>query len=192
MPRVSLYSTLKFAAIVLGLSFIAWAFYEQLIGRDPLDVAWEDAERLFEDGSYERAEAAFSAILEQRSDHLFALSGLARSRHRAGANEEALAAYNEVLALNPEQADALANRGILLDTMGRHEAALKDYAKALELDPELADGPSWMTRFLRNQAEAPPTIADRMDYLRAELAKPEVERVLRVPEIDEAQRPFRQ
>jgi hypothetical protein len=37
---------------------------------------------------------------------------------------------------------------------------------------------------LRNQPEAPPTIADRAAYLRAELAKPESERLLRMPELD--------
>ena len=76
--------------------------------------------------------------------------------------------------------------------MGRHEAALADYHTALELDPEIASGPHWLTRFLRNQPEAPPTIADRARYLHAELAKPEGERVLRVPEIDARQRPYQQ
>jgi tetratricopeptide (TPR) repeat protein len=76
--------------------------------------------------------------------------------------------------------------------MGRHEEALADYMRALELDPELADGPHWLTRFLRNQPEAPPTIADRAAYLRAELAKPEAERVLRIPELDAQQRPYQQ
>jgi len=85
-----------------------------------------------------------------------------------------------------------ANRGILLDTMGRHEEALADYDEALAIDAEVAKGPHWLTRFLRNQPEAPPTIADRARYLRAELAKPEAERVLRVPEVDQQQRPYKQ
>ena len=85
-----------------------------------------------------------------------------------------------------------ANRGILLDTMGRHEEALADYTTALEIDREAAKGPHWLTRFLRNQPEAPPTIADRAAYLRAELAKPEGERLLRVPELDAQQRPYEQ
>jgi hypothetical protein len=63
---------------------------------------------------------------------------------------------------------------------------------ALDLDPTIADGPHWLTRFLRNQAEAPPTIADRAAYLRAELAKPEGERVLLMPEVDSQQRPYKQ
>jgi hypothetical protein len=76
--------------------------------------------------------------------------------------------------------------------MGRHEEALANYTKALRLDPEIASGPHWLTRFLRNQREAPPTVADRARYLRAELAKPQDERVLRVPEIDAQQRPYEQ
>jgi hypothetical protein len=58
--------------------------------------------------------------------------------------------------------------------------------------PAIADGSHWLTRFLRKQAEAPPTVADRAAYLRAELAKPEGERVLLMPEIDAQQRPYRQ
>ena len=76
--------------------------------------------------------------------------------------------------------------------MGQYPAAVADYGQALSLDPEVADGPHWMTRFLRNQAEAPPTIADRFAYLQAELAKPEAERLLRMPEEDTAQRPYQQ
>jgi hypothetical protein len=73
-----------------------------------------------------------------------------------------------------------------------HEEALADDAQALRLDPEIASGPHWLTGALRNQPEAPPTIADRAAYLRAELAKPEAERLLRVPEADEQQRPYKQ
>jgi len=76
--------------------------------------------------------------------------------------------------------------------MGRHEEALADYDQALRLDREIASGPHWLTRFLRKQPEAPPTIADRAAYLRAELAKPADERVLRIPEIDAQQRPYKQ
>jgi hypothetical protein len=63
---------------------------------------------------------------------------------------------------------------------------------ALELDPAIADGPDWITRFLSNQAEAQPTITDSAAYLRTELAKPEGERVLLLPEIDAQQRSYKQ
>ena len=53
-----------------------------------------------------------------------------------------------------------ANRAILLDSMGRHEEALPDYDEALRLDREIASGPHWLTRFLRHQPEARPTVED--------------------------------
>ena len=54
----------------------------------------------------------------------------------------------------------------------------------------VADGPHWMTRFLRKQAERPPSVADRLAWLVGELAKPPGRRLLRVPEADSAQRPY--
>jgi tetratricopeptide (TPR) repeat protein len=147
---------------------------------------------MFEDGSYERAVATYREALAEAPGHVHALRGLASSLHKAGADDEALAIYDQAIAQAPEFAGTYANRGILLDTMGRHEEALADYTTALQLDPAIADGPHWLTRFLRKQADAPPTVADRAAYLRAELAKPEAERVLLVPEIDQQQRPYRQ
>ena len=184
---------LKTVAIVLAVAFVGWAVYEKfVVGSAPGDYAYHAANRLFEDGQYERAAAGYRDALAQAPDHIHALRGLASSLHKMGAHEEALATYDEAIALEPAFAGAYANRGILLDTMGRHEEALVDYTKALQLDPSVADGPKWLTRFLRNQAEMPPTIADRAAYLRAELAKPEAERLLMVPEVDAQQRPYQQ
>ena len=75
--------------------------------------------------------------------------------------------------------------------MGKYPQAIADYEKALQLDRELADGPNWLTRFLRLQPDKPPTIDERARYLRAELAKPESERVLRKPDDDNKQRPYK-
>lgn len=194
---------LKWVAISLVVAFIAWAVAEKFfISREPGDLAYHAANKLFEDGQYERAAAEYRQALSEDPDHLYALRGLARSLHLAGHHDEALALYDEAIAAVPDVpedegeraalAASHANRGILLDTMSRHEDALRDYEIALDLDPEIADGPNWMTRFLRNQAEAPPTIADRARYLRAELQKPEAERVLSDPDVDSTQRPYKQ
>lgn len=86
---------------------------------------------------------------------------------------------------------AFANRGILKDQMGDYRGALADYRQGLSLEPELADGPGWLTRFLRNQPQRPPSIADRARYLAEQLARPETERLMRVPEQDSRQRPYR-
>jgi tetratricopeptide (TPR) repeat protein len=194
---------LKVVAVVLAVAFVGWAVYDKFFGSvAPGDMAYHAGNRAFEDGNYQRAAEEYRAALEENPDHVHALRGLARSVHLAGQHDEALVLYDEAIARTPAQpqdegeraalAANYANRGILLDTLGRHEAALADYNRALEIDREIAKGPHWLTRFLRNQPEAPPTIADRAAYLRAELAKPEGERVLRMPEIDQQQRPYKQ
>ena len=184
---------LKVVAVAMVVGFLGWALYDKLfVGSAPGDLAYHEANNLFEDGFYERAAQGYRDALAEAPDHLHALRGLARSLHKMGVREEALAHYDASIAQAPEFAGTYANRGILLDTMGRHEEALANYMTALELDPEIADGPHWLTRFLRNQPDAPPTIADRAAYLRAELAKPEAERVLLLPEVDAEQRPYKQ
>jgi tetratricopeptide (TPR) repeat protein len=184
---------LKVVATVMVIAFVGWAVYEKfVVGNAPGDHAYHDADKLFEHGSYERAATTYREALAEAPDHLHALRGLARSLHKTSAWDEALAVYGQAIARAPEFAGTYANRGILLDSMGRHEEALADYTRALQLDPAIAEGPNWLTRFLRKQADAPPTIADRAAYLRAELAKPEGERVLLVPEIDAQQRPYKQ
>jgi hypothetical protein len=55
----------------------------------------------------------------------------------------------------------------------------------------MVEGPNWLTRFLRLQPEKPPSVVDRAAYLRQELAKPESERLLRVPEEDAKQRSYK-
>ena len=190
-------------AIVMVVAFVGWAVYDKFFGGvAPGDMAYHAGNRAFEDGRYQRAAEEYRAALQENPDHIHALRGLARSVHLGGQHDEALVLYDEAIARTPGQpqdegertalAANYANRGILLDTMGRHEEALADYTRALELDPEIAKGPHWLTRFLRNQPEAPPTIAERAAYLRAELAKPEAERVLRMPDVDAQQRPYKQ
>lgn len=184
---------LKVIAVVMAVAFVGWAIYEKFVAEvAPGDMAYHAGNRAFEDGHYGRAIDEFRTALAENPEHAHALRGLAISLHKAGRRDEALSVYEEAIAREPRFGAAYANRGILLDTMGRHEAALEDYTKALELDPELAEGPHWLTRFLRNQPEAPPGISDRARYLRAELAKPEDERLLRVPELDRQQRPYQQ
>ena len=144
-----------------------------------------------EDGRYQEALMEFEDQLRLDSwfppGHLgkgLALMGLQR-------NPEALAAIDQAIALQPDFAAAFANRGILHDRMGRSEKALDDYRRALQLDATLADGPGWITRFFRKQPKAPPTIRDRAVYLEQQLKKPAAERLLRVPELDSAQRSYK-
>ena len=185
--------TLKTIAIAMAVLFIGWATYDRFVADvAPGDMAYHAGNRAFEDAEYARAAADYRQALAEAPDHIWALRGLARTLHLQGQYEESLALYDQAIERDPDFAGTYANRGILLDSMGRHEDALDDYDRALALDAEVAEGPHWLTRFLRNQPEAPPTIVDRARYLRAELAKPEAERVLRVPDIDGQQRSYKQ
>lgn len=185
--------TWKRIAIGLGLASVIWFLYDGMLSpRDPALDAQSAADRAFEDGDYARALSLYRDRTAVDAGNPFALRGVALSLMQLGQNEAALAAFATAIDVDPEFGGAYANRGILHDRMGHHEQAAADYRRALELDPELADGPHWMTRFLRNQAEKPPTIADRLAYLEAELAKPPEERVLSVPKTDAEQRQYQQ
>jgi tetratricopeptide (TPR) repeat protein len=179
-------------ALLFTLAWVGWSVYDSIVReRNPGDAAYLAGNTYFEDGHFAEALPEYEAALAANPGHLFARRGRARSLMQLGRHEESLAVFDEVIGATPEFAASYANRGILHDRMGDYEAALADYRQALRLDPELADGPRWITRFLRNQAERPPTIADRERYLREQLTKPEAERVLRMPEVDAEQRPYK-
>ena len=136
-----------------------------------------------------------AANLESREDR----AGATSARRRAlGRYQAALAAYDEAVEREEArgitdrnrriQGVALANRGIVRDLLGDHRGALADYEAAIGLEPEVGEGPGFLTRFMRNQGERPPSVADRARYLREQLARPPAERLLRIPEEDAEQR----
>ena len=180
-------------ALAIGVLVGGALLYQTfVVGRPPGDTAYLEGEQFFEDGHYERALARYDTALALAPDHFHARRARARTLMQLGRHRDALGAYDALVATRPDFAPLYANRGILHDRMGAHRRAIADYERALVLEPELADGPHWLTRFLRNQPNRPPGIAERAAYLRAELARPTSERVLRVPEMDEAQRSYKQ
>jgi tetratricopeptide (TPR) repeat protein len=158
---------------------------------NPGDINVRAGNYRLEDGFYDEAAKEFSEALEKNPGHVMARLGLATTYMQTGRDTEALQELNLVIELKPELAAAYANRGILYDRSGQHQKALADYRKALELDPEILEGPGFLWRFMRNIDEKPPTIKDRADYLEAELAKPEAERLLKVPDKDEKQQMYK-
>lgn len=187
-----LYRALKWLAILLVTFWIAWSIYDGFFrSRTATDLALDAAHKAYADGNHAAARDGYRELLEDDPGKLDARRGLARSLMELGEYRAALVQFNRAIDAAPEFGATWANRGILHDRMGRYREALRDYRKALSLDPELAEGPGWLTRFLRNQADPPPTIADRADYLEEQLAKPPGERLLRVPERDAQQRSYR-
>ena len=188
----SLYKTLVFTAIFLAVLFVGWSFYDSFLAtKNPGDLAFQTGDQFFEDGDYQHALSSYHEALTEDPNHIPAIRGVARTLMQLDRNDEAMEFFNKAIRLAPEAGAIYANRGILHDRIGEYRLAIADYEKALQLDQELTDGPHWLTRFLRLQPEKPPTIADRANYLKQELAKPESERVLRVKEEDDAQRSYK-
>jgi tetratricopeptide (TPR) repeat protein len=144
-----------------------------------------------EDGDFQAALTEFNLLLEEDIANPAGLLGRALALKELGRLDEALEDVSTAIELKPDFAAVYANRGIILDHLGHYEEAILDYRKAVQLDPELGEGPDWITRFLRNQAESPPTIIDRANYLESELKKPSAERLLSDPEEDAKQRSYK-
>ena len=175
--------------LLLLLGFII--YWRTGVEKNPGDYNVRKGNYRLEDAQYEEAVKEFSEALEKNPEHAMARLGLAVTYMQTGKDFEALQEFNLVLKINPELAAAFANRGVLYDRLGEYKKALADYRKALELDPEILEGPGWLWRFMRNIDEKPPTIQNRAEYLEAELAKPEEERLLKNPGEDEKQRMYK-
>ena len=173
--------------VIIGLIF----YWRTGVEKNPGDYNVRKGNYRLEDGQHEEAVKEFSEALGKNPDHAMARLGLAVTYMQMEKESDALQEFNLVIKNNPELAPAYADRGILYDRMGEHKKALADYKKAIELDEEILEGPGWLWRFMRNIDEKPPTIKERAAYLEAELAKPEEERLLRIPEVDEKQRMYK-
>jgi tetratricopeptide (TPR) repeat protein len=183
----------KAVPYIIGLlAIIGLIFYWRVgVEKNPGDYNVRKGNYRLEDGQYEEAVKEFSEALGKNPDHAMARLGLAVTYMQMEKDTEAMQEFNLVIENNPDLAPAYADRGILYDRMGEHRKALADYKKSIELDEEILEGPGWLWRFMRNIDKKPPTIKERAAYLEAELAKPEAERLLKVPEIDEKQRMYK-
>ncbi len=188
-----LYRFMKYTAVTMALAWIGWTIYDTFFARvEPGEYAYHAASNHFADRRYDRALVEYDKALQENPGYTPALRGRAETLIMLGREAEAITVYDQLIALQPDNAGHYANRGIARDRLDQYEQALADYATALALDPKVGEGPGWLTRFLRNQPEKLPGIADRARYLQEQLALPPSERVLRVPELDAAAaRPFK-
>ena len=186
------YKVLVKIALGLTIAWVAWSLYDVAF-KEKLDGEshYHAANKYFEDGMFDNALNSYRKAVVENPQFIYASRGIARSLMMLERYEEALDVFNKVIEKEPEFSASYANRGILHDRMHNYTEAITDYEKAIQLNPEISKGPSWITRFLRNQAKKPPTILDRMKYLQAEMSKPEDQRVLQLPEKDDEQRPYK-
>lgn len=189
----SIHKVLKYVAISMVAAWIGWTIVDTFfLERIPGNTAYQEGEIFFEDGEYQRALEKYEEALNASPDSPHYVRAKARALMQMERYEESLRWFNRAVEVQPFFGGTYANRGILYDRLGEYERAVADYEKALELnEEEVSEGPHWLIRFLRNQPGPPPTVADRLAYLKQELAKPQDERVLRVPELDEKQRTYK-
>ena len=185
-----LYKLLKWVAIIGAVAWVSYEGYRYFAGMAPGDVSYIDGNNLFKDGSYARAADYFKDTLEKNPRHSAALRGLSNSYVQLKRYNDAMTAIERAIQIEPEFGGNYALRGIIYDRSGRHKLAMADYEKALKLEPDVAEGMHWLDRLLYNVQEKPSTVADRLGYLKQQFALPESERVLRLPEVDENQRPI--
>ena len=184
------YKYLVRIAIALTIAWVGWSFYDSQ-STDPGIREYMQGNHAFEDRDYEKALAYFNESLDIAPNTAYALNMHATTLLQMGQLDEALAGFNRVIEMEPEFGGVYANRGILFDRRGEYEKALADYETALTLNPDDLAGPHWLTRFMRNQGQMPPLVADRAAYLKEQLTLPSSERVLRVPELDAQQRSYK-
>lgn len=187
-----LYRFLKYTAVTMAVAWIGWTIYDTFLARtEPGEYAYHAATNHFADRSYDRALVDYDKALQENPGYTPALRGRAETLIMLDREPEAIEIYDQLIALQPDNAGHYANRGIAHDRLGHFEQALADYVTALALNPEVGEGPGWLTRFLRNQPEKVPGIADRARYIQEQLTLPAAERVLQVPEADASARPFK-
>jgi tetratricopeptide (TPR) repeat protein len=179
--------------IVFTCVVIFAVYYYQYTMKEtvPGENQFRFANQNLEDGKYDEALKVFDEVVSRYPDYTEAHLGRAVTLMQLGMFDESRTAFDRTIKLDEQFATAYANRGILNDRTGRFEEAVRDYRKAVELEPEIVEGPGYLWRFLHNVADRPPSVAERADYIEEELKKPESERLLRVPELDEKQRMYK-
>jgi tetratricopeptide (TPR) repeat protein len=186
-------------AIATFVMFTVWAVVRQFVEAPAGDYEVRQGDILLGDKEYDKALERFTAALEVAPDHRGALMGRAIAFLESGRYEEAEAEFTyliDYLTANvaPDDATgvavlagAYANRGILYDRTERYEKALDDYSRALKIDEGAVEGPDLVHKVLYVRPR-PATVRKRAEYLQQQLALPEAERLMRVPEIDSEQR----
>jgi tetratricopeptide (TPR) repeat protein len=189
MKNNHVYRTLKWVAIGLAILVLGSEMYRHFASFEPGEIAYVDANSSFKDGSYDKALELYREALKEKPDFAPALRGLANTYVQLKQYDKALAAIDRAIAAKPDFAGYYAIRGIIYDHQGQYDKAVADYEKAVA-EPAVTDGMHWLDRLLHNVQDTPPTVADRLRYLKQQLSLPPDQRLLKVPEIDARQRPY--
>ncbi len=192
--------------ILMGIAtfgmFTFWAVFKSYVGAPDGDYEVRQGDILLGDGKYDAAIERFDAALAVSPDHRGALMGRALVYLQSDRYVDAEAEFTYLIkylerTLEADDitgfavyAAAHTNRGILYDRTGRYEKALADYIQALKIDEGAVDGPGLIDRVIFGTPR-PATTRQRAIYLTEQLALPEDQRLLRIPEKDAEQRIYK-
>ncbi len=182
--------TLQRLAVVGTLLVGGVLAWDHISNRDPAVAAHQAASDAFNSGDWNRAYSLFSKIAASDVDNLAARRGQANSLAQLARYDEAHAIMTRVVAADPDDACNHATRGIIADHLGKHEAAMRDYARAVGGCRAAVHGMTWFQRLLSNTHERPPTVVQRLNYLRAQMELPAESRILQIEKMDRAQKPW--
>lgn len=150
---------------------------------------------------YAAALDAFDRALEAEPNHRGALMGRALVFIQMEAYDDAIAQLQDLIAFLSRTlvdddltgrgalAAAHANLGIVYDRLGRYQDALEHYSESVLIDDESVAGPGLVDQIIHQPQ--PSTVRERALYLAQQLALPEDQRVMRIPEEDAEQRMYR-
>ncbi|TVR96076.1 MAG: hypothetical protein EA406_12770 [Rhodospirillales bacterium] len=201
-PRVTASLLRRYIVLMAVFTFVmftVWAVAQQFVQAPPGDYEVRQGGILLSDRKFDEAIERFDAALAKEPGHRGAMMGRAIALLQSERHDEAEAAFGALIeylraTLEPEDitgtavlAGAHANRGVLYDRTGRHEQALSDYIQALRIDEGAVGGPGLAHRIIYGNTR-PATVRKRAEYLAEQLALPEDQRLLTVPELDARQR----
>ena len=182
-----IYSILVKISIILFILFTGWLIFDHFINRPPEIRYYLTANTAFKDKRYDTSlESYFKAFRYNQSD-VYVIEGIARSYMELNDFNNSKKYFDLAIKTDQEFAPAYANLGVLYDRNKDYVNAIKFYEIALHIDQELSKGMHWIDRLLYDVREKPPTIKDRLHYLKNQMLLPEYERILSIDEINEEQ-----
>jgi tetratricopeptide (TPR) repeat protein len=188
--------------ILTVVMFSIWTGLNWYRESTPGDFEVRQGDIKLSDGDYVEAIEIFDQALVAQPDHRGALHGKAAALIMLGRYDEAEATLTYLIDFLIETLEdddstgigalsaAYTNRAIIKDRQGRHQEAFDDYVDAVRVDYEIAEGPDWVEHLLYYDHE-PSSALKRARYLHEQFQLPEDERILTLPEQDDAQRMYK-
>ena len=181
------YRVLVRTSILLFILFTGWLIWDHFINRPPEVRYYLSGNTAFKDKKYNRSLEYYLKAYESNDTDVYIIEGIARSYMQLKKYDDSMKYFNIAIKLDSNFAPSYANLGVLYDRKKDYDNAVKFYKIALSIDQDLSIGMHWIDRLLYDVREKPPTIADRLDYLKLQMSLPEDKRLLSVEEIDQQQ-----